>query len=277
VLYQLYYKIDSLDSLLAVIPIIKASVPADLSIAICDLEKFIAYFPGERINLNIKIGQTLNPGEPLTYALKQDKRFQDKVPADFYGFEFTGTALPVHDENNNVIGGIAIQIRRQSELRAIAEQISESLSQVNEQISSVANGSNSLAIFSQELLEQSDQAGEDIKNTDEVLSMIKRVANQTNLLGLNAAIEAARAGEKGKGFEVVANEIRKLSKETVNSTQSIRETMSRIQELTKQMGILIKQVASIGQEQDTSIKQTSTFIEEIQELSKKLNDFANKL
>ena len=57
-----------------------------------------------------------------------------------------------------LIWGIAIQIRRQSELRAIAEQISKSLTQANEQISSIAYGSNSLADFSQELLVQSHQA-----------------------------------------------------------------------------------------------------------------------
>jgi Methyl-accepting chemotaxis protein (MCP) signalling domain len=276
-IYPMFNKIDSLDNVVAMIPIIKASIPADLSIAICDLEKFIAYSPGENIDLNIKIGQTLDPEEPLSVALRQNKRLQAEVPADFYGFEFTGTALPLHDKTGKVIGGVAVQLRRQSELRAIVSQISESLAQANEQISSVANGSNSLATFSQELLVQSHQAGEEVKNTDEVLTMIKRVADQTNLLGLNAAIEAARAGEKGKGFEVVANEIRKFSKETATSTQKIRETMAEIQSVTKQMGTSIEQIAAVGQEQAASIQQTSTFIEEIKELSKKLNEFANKL
>jgi hypothetical protein len=276
-IYPMFNKIDSLDNVVAMIPIIKASIPADLSIAICDLEKFIVYSPGENIDLNIKTGQTLDPEEPLSVALRQNKRLQAEVPADFYGFEFTGTALPLHDETGKVIGGVAVQLRRQSELRAIVSQISESLTQANEQISSVANGSNSLATFSQELLVQSHQAGEEVKNTDEVLTMIKRVADQTNLLGLNAAIEAARAGEKGKGFEVVANEIRKFSKETATSTQKIRETMAEIQSVTKQMGTSIEQIAAVGQEQAASIQQTSTFIEEIKELSKKLNEFANKL
>ncbi|WCK56436.1 methyl-accepting chemotaxis protein [Aneurinibacillus sp. Ricciae_BoGa-3] len=270
-------KVDSLDSLVAIVPVLTAAVPADLSIAICDLEKFIAYFPGKNLDLRIVAGQQLNPDEPLALALRENKRLESEVPADFYGFEFVGTAVPVHDKKSKVIGGIAIQMRKQTELRAIADQISISLTQANEQITNVANGSDSLAKFTQNLLVQSYQAGEDVKSTDEVLSILKRIADQTNLLGLNAAIEAARAGEKGRGFEVVASEIRKFSKETVLSSEKISETLIHIQKATQQISSSIEQIATIGQEQAASTQQISTFIEEIQDMSNKLNEYAKKL
>lgn len=269
--------VESLDKLVAHIPILKAAIPADLSIAICNLEKFIAYFPGESINLNITEGQLLNRQEPLFLAIRDNQALKADVPASFYGYEFTGTATPLHDEAGHVIGGIAVQIRKQSELKAIAEQISISLAQANDQITNIALGSNSLAGFSQQLLVQSQQAGQDIENSTEVLSIIKRVADQTNLLGLNAAIEAAHAGEVGRGFEVVAKEIRKFSKETVASTQNINETMMQIKEVTNQMAVSIEKIAVIGQEQADSVQHTSTFIEEIKRMSEKLAEFASKL
>ncbi|QXE02547.1 methyl-accepting chemotaxis protein [Terribacillus sp. DMT04] len=270
-------RVDSLDSIIAIIPVIKASVPADLSIAVCDLQKFVAYFPGEEIDLNIKKGQELNPKEPLAIAIREDRYLQENVPADFYGFEFTGTANPVQDRKGNIIGGIAVQLRRQTELRTIADQISISLSQANEQIDQIKSGSASLESHSHELLKQSHKAGEDVSQTAEVLTIIKQVADQTNLLGLNAAIEAARAKEYGKGFEVVAKEIRKLSNETVASTDSINKTMNQMQQTAQQMGIYIEKVAAVGEEQANSIKQTSAFIEEIKVMADKLNQFANKL
>lgn len=273
----MFETIDSLESVVNTIPIMKAAIPSDLSIAICDLDKFIAYFPGEKINLNIQKGQALNPEEPLSIALSQKKSLKAEVPANFYGFEFIGTAMPIFDKNNQVIGGIAIQLRRQSELRSIADQISVSLQQANERISDIASGSNTLAGVSNELLISSHKAGEDVQNTDEILSMIKRVAVQTNLLGLNAAIEAARAGEKGKGFEVVAREIRKFSKETVTSTQMIRDKLVQIQEVTKQMGTSIEKIASVGEEQAASIQEISSFVEEIKMMSDKLNQYTDKL
>jgi hypothetical protein len=274
---SMFNKIDSLESAAAMIPIIQAAVPADIAIGVCDLEKFTAYSPGERISLNIKAGQPLHPEEPLYLALMNDKPFKTNVPAEFYGFEFTGTAVPLHDHTGKVIGGIAIQMRRQSELRAMAEQISDSLTQANEQISTVANGSTTLAHLSQQLLVQSHQSGENAKETDLVLSMIKKVADQTNMLGLNAAIEAARAGEKGRGFEVVANEIRKFSKETVVSTQKVSEITAQIQKVTSQMGVSIEKIADVGNEQAASMQKVSSLIEEIEQLSKSLSEFANKL
>lgn len=271
------HTIESLDKLISLIPVIKAAIPADLSIAVCDLERFVAYFPGETIDLNIHEGQLLNQEEPLYVAIHENQTLRSDVPASFYGFEFTGTAAPLFDPSGKVIGGIAVQLRRQSELKAIVEQISVSLSQANEQLNHISYGSNALAEYSQHLLAKSQQAGRDVEKTTEVLSIIRKVADQTNLLGLNAAIEAAHAGEKGRGFEVVAKEIRKFSRDTATSTQNINETMQQIKGITSQMAESIEKIAAIGQEQAASIQHTSTFIEEINNMSQKLHEFANKL
>ncbi|WP_426454159.1 methyl-accepting chemotaxis protein [Paenibacillus sp. S-38] len=151
------------------------------------------------------------------------------------------------------------------------------MTEAHQRIGSIAEGSNLLSRFTENLLTQSQQAGEEVKNTDEVLSMIKRVADQTNLLGINAAIESAHFGDKGRGFEVVAKEIRKLSQETMASTESIRETLADLQKVTADIGASIRQIAVIGQEQAHSTQQIPAFIERIEEMSHKLDQFARRL
>lgn len=270
-------KIESLETFISMVEVMNKAIPTDLSVAVCNLEKFVAYFPGDNLNLKIKVGQPLQMEEPLMVALKKNRRLEAIVPADFYGFEFIGTATPLHDNTGKIIGGVAVQVRKQSELIKISKTMTGSLSQANNQISNIANGSSKLTESANELLIQSKQAEKNVQQTSAVLTLLKRMADQTNLLGLNAAIEAARAGEKGKGFEVVAKEIRKFSKETIESTQKIRETMTQINEATQKIAYSIAQISTIGTSQKESIHQVSDFVKEIQEMSTQLNEYANKL
>ncbi|RED55726.1 methyl-accepting chemotaxis protein [Cohnella lupini] len=269
--------VKSLESLVTLLPIIQAAVPADMSIAVCDRTQFIAYYPGENINLGIGVGHKLNPEEPLVIAMTENTFFRGDVPAEFYGFEFTGTALPVHDDQGIVIGGVAVQIRRHSELIELANQIVVALSQANDKIVQAVSGSNAIADLNRRLLVLSQEGGQSVEKTNQVVSVIKNVADQSNLLGLNASIEAAHAGDKGRGFGIVAGEIRKLSLETIASTKDIRQTLQELKEVTHQIGEAINQVASISKEQAVSTEQISAFIKEIQEMTGHLNDFARKL
>ncbi|RFU67455.1 chemotaxis protein [Peribacillus saganii] len=269
--------IASLDTLIAAVPVIKSCFPVDSSITISDLDKVVAVFPGESINLGINAGDVLHPQTPIAQAITNKTSVHVNVPEHVYGFEFTARAMPIYDLAGKMIGGMGIAMKRQTELRVMADQMLHSLTQVNEGMNQVSAGAVSLADFSQQLIVESQHVTEDVKKSDEVLQIIKKIAERTNLLGINAAIEAAHAGEKGKGFGIVANEIRKLSSETVTSTNKIRETMLQSQEATAEIVLSIQKMNTIGMDQASSIQNISAFIEELRQMSEKLNKFAEKL
>lgn len=271
------HTIPSLQAIIDIIPILKSAVPAELSIAICDKEKFIAYWPGENIDLHIRLGQKLHEDEPLMQALKNREDLKADVPAEFYGFEFIGTATPLFGPDGDVIGGIAIQLRKQSELIAIADQISMSLLQANDQLSQVTNGSIGLTDSSQTLLTLAQDTVEHVNEAGEVITIVSKVADQTHLLGINAAIEAAHAGDKGRGFGIVASEIRKLSNETLSSTKSIQHTLKSFEGAIDTMRHSIEQIAATVEQQAASSQQILEYMKEIQRMSEQLNLFAKKL
>jgi PAS domain S-box-containing protein len=86
--------------------------------------------------------------------------------------------------------------------------LSEQLSEVEQAIERLVNGTKSIGIM---------------------LNEISGIADQTNLLALNAAIEAARAGDQGRGFAVVADEVRALAMRTQKSTTEINKLLAQLQ------------------------------------------------
>ena len=104
---------------------------------------------------------------------------------------------------------------------ATVDTISQSLTNINENIHSVSNVITALI--------------DDSKKVTESLSMITGIADQTNLLALNASIEAARAGEHGRGFAVVAEEVKNLSEHTKNAALEVTQTLDSFNKRVHQM------------------------------------------
>lgn len=103
----------------------------------------------------------------------------------------------------------------------VVANISQALTNINENIHSVSMVISALVSDSQKVTES--------------LSMITGIADQTNLLALNASIEAARAGEHGRGFAVVAEEVKNLSEHTKNAALEVSSTLNSFNRRVQQM------------------------------------------
>ncbi|WP_026884986.1 methyl-accepting chemotaxis protein [Clostridium beijerinckii] len=267
---------NRLEAFLEVIPELKEILQDDIAVAVADTKKFIYYRDGDSINLPIKVGQELNPEEPLYKSIKGGKVLSVIVPKELFGVSFKGISYPIKDSSGNIIGGVAIgkSLNKQFKVEEVAENIFSSLQQTSSSIEEVATDSQRLSSSMNSIVNATQKTEEKIKETDTILNLIASVSSQSNLLALNAAIEAARAGEAGRGFSVVAGEMRKLSQ---MSSESSKKVSQLLLEMRNSIDEVIKEISNtnmIAESQAAATEEITATLEEITSNSKELVDMS---
>ncbi|AEG59129.1 methyl-accepting chemotaxis protein [Desulforamulus ruminis] len=259
---------------------LREMLPLDCMVAVTDGVKFVAYYPGRKVDVGAKTGALIPEDDFVIHqAFKTGQKFEGEIPKEAYGVPFKGIVMPIKDGEGKTIGtfNLGIDMSSQQELTMIAEQLAASFQQIAASSQGLASSADELNSSQKDLITLSQKAKEDLKHTDEILSLINGVASQTKLLGLNAAIEAARAGELGKGFTVVAQEIRKLSDRTASSTKEIAGTLKLISNHIEQIAKHIEKTEQIGENQAAASQEISAAIEENTSVTEQLVSLAKIL
>jgi methyl-accepting chemotaxis protein len=199
------------------------------------------------------------------------------VPENVFGVALKAIGVPIK-ENGQFVGSIVIakNLERKTSMLDLAENVSDSLSEIGNIINKITQGVQLVSSTNTLVQENVEKTSVETKNTDEIIQFVENVARQTNLLGLNAAIEASRAGEFGKGFSVVANEIRKLSVSSSESIKQIDSVLRNIQASVTEISSKTNESSSIFEEQAASINKISEIVENLNSSALLLKDMASK-
>ncbi|MCM3236352.1 methyl-accepting chemotaxis protein [Heyndrickxia oleronia] len=254
-----------LDAFITVAPYLNKLVHDDITIGIYNTEKLILNIPGNTFSLNVKPGDPLAEGDIITDAIRENREKTAIVPKELFGFPLLAKAIPLHDKNGRVIGGVGLGTSLEKanklyevaeSLSAIVEETAASIEDITGSITNLANQVTDISVHMKEVSTGADQIGQ-------ISSVVKGVSDQSNLLGLNAAIEAARAGESGRGFSVVADEIRKLATNSKENATQIDEISKNIQSLLKNLNTSFSGIHELTDSQSAAIQEISATIQEI--------------
>lgn len=216
----------------------------NVGVFVSDCEKIVYYKPSKTFDLKMEIGLPVKSGMASFQAMQERQRVVMRKDHSISGQPFVTAVIPLIDDQNDVIGTVAITetVERQDTLKAMAVKLSMDINVLASTMEEISAQTEEISAVSVRMASSFQQSQIRVAETDQVLGMVKMIANQTNLLGLNAAIEAARVGDQGRGFGVVAEEIRKLA---ATSTESIRKIDAIINDVKSDSSQAVSQMNEV--------------------------------
>jgi hypothetical protein len=254
-----------LESFMHVLPYLKDLIQEDIMTSVTDTEKFIGYYPGDKMKIDLKIGSPIPDSDPLKKTINENKIISSVVPKEVYGIPFKAVTYPIRDSKGVVIGavGYAINIENKIKISEASESMFSAIEETNASIQEASQDIQRLTNMINQIDESAKVTEKKIIDSDKIINMIKNVAQQTNLLALNAAIEAARAGEHGRGFSIVASEMRKLSKTSQESSESVYRELSEMKKSIEFIKEQIDSILEISHSQSIRFNEITTAEDEI--------------
>jgi uncharacterized protein YoxC len=237
----------------------------DITVGIYDTEKLLINIPAKTFSLNVSPGDPLLEGDIIAKAISENDNQAMIVPADLFGVNLVSRAIPIRDEDGQVIGGVGVglNVEKANKLSEISSSLSSVIDDVTKTVQEMAESVNELATNITFVSEKANEVTNSVDLIEEVSTVVKGIADQSNLLGLNAAIESARAGEQGRGFGVVADEIRKMAANSKDNVQEIQNITSQIKEVIGNLNKDIQKVNIESNTQSASIEELTATMEEI--------------
>lgn len=260
-------------------PYLKTIIGKDMMVAVTDRERFIAYVPGDKIDVKAVVGERIPASDPILATIASGKTLKANVPKEAYGYPFKATMTPVFDDHGKVVGcvGIGISMETEVEVMELSTGLSQAMEQVAAAIQEIAASASEISVSEKLLGDLVTKVVEATGKINDVLSFIKQIADETKMLGLNAAIEAARAGEAGRGFGVVAQEIRKLSDESKNTVDQIRNLTNEIHDYITETKAASQKTLRASEEQAAATQEVTASIEELSSTAVNLGNIAASL
>ena len=266
---------EVLKNYIEIVPVIKDAFGMDIMMSVTDGYEFLAYWRGDKMVADIKVGDKLSKDDPMWISFTTGKKLEQNCPADVYGFEFKAITIAIKD-GSEIVGtmGIAISLENETYTKEASNNLLEAVGKIQSEIERTKECSSDIKKSGEKLDNSTKKIMSGINEIQSFVKDIQSISGKTNILSLNASIEAARSGEVGKGFSVVAIEMQKLANDIKESSSKILDIIEHftddINEMKQNLDVQTK-----AQEEQFTI--TEALIEDAQNIEQTTQKVIDKI
>jgi methyl-accepting chemotaxis protein len=226
-------------------PYLKKVMQKDIMISVTDREKFVAYEPGFKLDVNVKVGSQIPEKDPLKKTIATNEVIVATVPEEVYGIPFRAVTYPIQDRSGKCIGAVGIAESLEKE-----QVINNSLHNIVNKIEDTNNGIQKTALEVDEIVNAIQEFS---ATTEEVTASVEGINNLSSDINLKI------------------NDVTDVSKKVINDAEKGIESVEKINDT---MNTFINEVGFVKekiQQLDESIKSAYSMINLITDISNQTN------
>lgn len=241
------FKMKQVEAFKLVLPHLKDIIQEDVMVSLTDTNKFLGYWPGDKMVVPVKAGIPIPEDDPLRATIQSKEIIKAVVPAEVYGMPFKAVTYPIIDKKGACIGaiGFAQSLEKEFMTKDMIDAIVSKMESTSEKIEGITLNANDIAEKSSNNLAAVEETASglqeiadfsrDMKNVTKDANDLSGTIQKETLGGMQAVEEMVSAVEN---ISVQLSEATSKFEHLQESMQSIENMVELIKSISEQTNLL---------------------------------------
>lgn len=220
---------------------LKDIIQEDVMTSITDKEKFLSYFPGDKMRVPLNVGDRIPASDPLTETIRTNKVIQAIVPKEVYGIPFRAVTYPIRDSAGKCIGGIGFAKSLEKEF-FISESLDGIAQAINSYYKEMQEIGDSVARISEKTQDNSSSVQEIYASMEEMTANSRLVSeNAVHAKDLSKDVMAS-AKRGAESIDEIVDAVNGIAL----SSGNVISLINTLNESTKKIGNIVNLINQIS-------------------------------
>lgn len=224
-------------SYLEVLPHLKDLIQEDIMVSLTDKSKFIAYYPGDKMKIDLVPGTFIPADDPLRKTISDNKIVNAIVPKELYGLSFNTVTYPIRNNKGECIGAIGFSKATNEEflISNSLDNLIEKIIQYNGNMQDTSKKILDIYEMTIDISSALEEAFTSVYEVSHSSDLVDKIAKRANFLSNNVEKNAI---ESKKSMENVVEIIETTSSSSKEIIDQIRQLSASINKIETMVGLI---------------------------------------